>query len=123
MKITNKKIEGFYENSKKVNNICWKDEAIKENLIENPKEVLEESLDNPYGIDIQVNDIEKSGKIVLNIFPKPEDANIELTEEELEIVAGGLMASWTLCVVSDNDNNDTTVGNGNDNDNNGSGNG
>ncbi|CAH0336626.1 hypothetical protein FVB9288_02334 [Flavobacterium sp. CECT 9288] len=94
----------FNEYQNKIINLCWTDETFKQELIANPAETLSKlgaTIDS--NTKIVVNDQSDASVLNINIPPKPDMADIELTEEELEIVAGGQEASirsyfcdWTI---------------------------
>jgi len=95
------------ENSKKnLNTIiqkCWEDESFKQELVANPAKAIEKLSGKPFdskGKKVIVHDQTNPNEIHLNIPANPND--MELTEEELEMVAGGafsLELLWSgICI-------------------------
>ncbi len=74
-------------------NKAWDDPSFKEELIASPMEAIKkatgETLDLPEGISLQVDDESDESAFYVHIRPKPDYENMELTDEELEQVAGG----------------------------------
>ena len=72
-------------------NKAWNDAQFKSELLANPKSTIQSAtgLNVPEGIKIVVNDQTDAGTFYLNIPPKPNFDDIELTDEQLEKVAGG----------------------------------
>jgi len=72
---------------------AWEDENFKQSLIENPENTLSEflgkSIKPPKGKTFRVIDQTSENVIYLNIPSKPDFHELELTEEQLEMVAGG----------------------------------
>ena len=76
------------ELTKKLILTAWSDSAFKKELIENPKAAIEKELNTKLPDDVNVKVVEIDNKTLLLPIPvKPEG---ELTEEQLESVAGGL---------------------------------
>ena len=77
---------------KKLIHKAWEDEAFKNELVANPLATIEKfvggKLDIPAGKRIVVRDQSVEGNLYINIPAVPE-ADVELSEEELERVAGG----------------------------------
>jgi len=75
--------------SNQINNIlskCWADASFKQKLLANPAEVLKaEGVEIPAGYTIQV--LENTDKVVNYVLPP--NPNAELSDSELEAVAGG----------------------------------
>lgn len=73
---------------------AWEDENFKNELIQNPAIAIEkltgEKLDLPKGKTIVVNDQTSDSLVYINIPPKPNMEDLQLTEEQLEAVAGGV---------------------------------
>lgn len=71
----------------------WKDEAFKQQLISNPIDAIEkatgERVNLPKGKTLVVKDQTDSDIIFLNIPPEPKIEDLELSEEQLEVIAGG----------------------------------
>jgi len=72
---------------------AWRNPTFKQELMANPqkavKELTGENFNLPAGKTLEVCDQSKSGVLYLNIPPKPSMDNVELTEDQLEVVAGG----------------------------------
>ena len=71
---------------------AWNDQAFKEKLLNNPKAVLEEELGSPLPETMNVRIIEETeDTIYISLPKKPEEiSSEELSEEDLEAVAGGV---------------------------------
>lgn len=71
----------------------WDDEGFKHELIKDPttviKETFGEELDLPAGKSLVVVDQTDNSKIYFNLKPEPDMDEIELTDEQLELIAGG----------------------------------
>ena len=67
---------------------AWQDPAFKQTLINDPKGTIEKEtgMKIPDGVEIQVHE-ETADTLHLVLPPKPEEG--ELSEEELELAAGG----------------------------------
>ena len=67
---------------------CWKDEALKARFMNDPKAVLTEyGMDVPANIDVNV--VENSDNTVNITMPAAPDGAADLSDEELNNVAGG----------------------------------
>ena len=69
---------------------CWEDETFKQELIADPAQAIEKLSGRPFdakGKKIVVNDQTDPSTVHINIPPNPD--NMELTEDQLEAVAGG----------------------------------
>ncbi|MEO0581438.1 MAG: TOMM propeptide domain-containing protein [Bacteroidota bacterium] len=71
----------------------WADPAFKEKLVANPEDTIRaatgDSLDLPKGKTLVVVDQSDSSKVYLNIPAELDMDEIELTDEQLELIAGG----------------------------------
>lgn len=71
----------------------WEDPAFLTELVANPEQAIESftgmSLSLPAGKQLVVVDQTDTTKVYLNIPPKPNMDEIELTDEQLELIAGG----------------------------------
>lgn len=79
---------------------CWEDETFKNELISNPIDTIEKFIGKPInlpkGQELVIVDQEDKQNVYLNIPAKPNLDNIELTDEQLEMVAGGLFPAILL---------------------------
>ena len=67
---------------------CWKDDALKQRFMADPKAVLaERGIDMPDNIDVKV--VENSDNTVHITMPMAPDGHEELSMEELSQAAGG----------------------------------
>ena len=68
---------------------CWKDEALKQRFMNDPKAVLAE-----YGMDVPdgmtVNVVENADNTVHITMPAPPSGHQDLSDEELSNAAGGI---------------------------------
>ncbi len=72
---------------------AWENETFKNELINSPVQVIEEllgeKLNIPEGKTLVVRDQTDEATVFINIPGEPNMEDMELTEEQLEIVAGG----------------------------------
>ena len=67
---------------------CWKDEALKQRFMSDPKAVLAEyGMDVPDGMDVNV--VENTDTTVHITMPAPPSGGMNLSDEELSNAAGG----------------------------------
>ena len=68
---------------------CWKDEALKQRFMADPKAVLAEyGMDVPDGMNLNV--VENGDTTVHITMPAPPSGHQDLSDEELRNVAGGV---------------------------------
>jgi Nitrile hydratase, alpha chain len=69
---------------------AWQDSSFKQELLSNPKSVLEkEGISLPQNIEVQA--VEENTNTYYIIIPSQPNSGEELSEAELEAVAGGYM--------------------------------
>lgn len=73
---------------------AWEDSAFKQELISNPIEAIENltgiTLNIPEGKTIVVRDQTDSSKLYINIPQNNASDDVELNEDQLELVSGGI---------------------------------
>jgi hypothetical protein len=83
---------------------AWEDEAFKQELMNNPEAAIEKAtgkrFELPAGKRIVVRDQTEENVIYINIPRKPNLDELELTDEQLEKVAGGLAVTATIALVA-----------------------
>jgi hypothetical protein len=71
---------------------AWKDVRFKEKLLKNPKEALKEmGMDVPANFDVRV--VEDKANSITFVLPNPPAKAKELTEQDLQKMAGGMGGS------------------------------
>ncbi|AUC16924.1 TOMM propeptide domain-containing protein [Tenacibaculum sp. SZ-18] len=84
---------------------AWGDENFKNELIANPVDAIEKltgkKLDLPEGKKIVVRDQTNESSVYINIPAKPNIEDLQLTEEQLEAVAGGADLGDLIDVIKD----------------------
>ena len=83
---------------------CWQDEAYKARLVANPVAAIREI--NPdfsivEGKTLVVRDQTDSSTLYINVPPMVDTDDVELSEKELEAVAGGAMSAPRRRVLID----------------------
>ena len=78
---------------------CWKDEALKQRFMADPKAVLAE-----YGMDVPdgmaVNVVENTGTTVHITMPAPPSGSMDLSDDELSNAAGGSLIPGLTCLTT-----------------------
>ena len=70
---------------------CWKDEALKQRFMADPKAVLAEyGMDVPDGMDVNI--VENTDNTVHITMPAPPSGGMDLSDDELSNAAGGINA-------------------------------
>jgi len=87
---------------------AWKDPVFKQNLISNPKQTIESflgrSMNIPEGKNIAVVDQSNPSTIFINIPAEPDMDDMELSEDQLDIVAGGQADPPPVILIISNSN-------------------
>ena len=72
---------------------CWKDEALKQRFMADPKTVLAEyGMDVPDEMDVKV--VENTDNTVHITMPAPPSGHQDLSDVELSNAAGGTIYPW-----------------------------
>jgi len=75
---------------------CWSDDAFKQALIADPAGVLrQEGIELPAGVEVSV--VENTATQFHLVIPHPPS---DLTDEDLEKVAGGYATFWCVCACA-----------------------
>ena len=85
-------MEGPFKKAvQQVINKAWEDDTYRAALINNPNDAIKSvtGLQVPEGINLVFTDQTDSSVSFINIPPKPNADDMELTDEQLEQVAGG----------------------------------
>ncbi|MBO3458669.1 NHLP leader peptide family RiPP precursor [Aetokthonos hydrillicola Thurmond2011] len=73
---------------------AWKDEAYKQELLSNPKAVIEREFGVELPEELQVNiKVEDPNNLYFVLPTKPDFSKVELTDEQLEAAAGGTLSA------------------------------
>lgn len=85
---------------------AWKEPAFKNNLIQNPVATIENYLGHPInlpnGKNLAFVDQTDSTTIFVNIPAEPNMEDMELNEEQLDIVSGGLAGDPPIFIKPNN---------------------
>ena len=78
---------------------AWEDEDFKKELLTNPKTALENEFEISITSDIKIHILEETEKEFYLVLPmNPNDVQSdELTEDELEVIAGGGNPDTAIC--------------------------
>jgi hypothetical protein len=78
----------------------WKDEAYKQQLLNNPKPVIEREFGVQLPSEIGVQVLEENPTTLYFVLPtRPDLSGAELSDEQLETVAGGATPSVVVTVL------------------------
>jgi len=103
MKITKEQQDSGLEFYQTIVAKSWEDQMFKANLIKNPKVAIEELIGQeislPEGMSLVAEDQSDRSIIYLNIHRKIDINEFELSDEQLEMVAGGIFVLSTAAVV------------------------
>jgi ABC-type bacteriocin/lantibiotic exporter with double-glycine peptidase domain len=82
----------------KVISKAWEDSKFRKELLGNPVEAIEKltgvKIVLPEGKELVVVDQTDKSKVYVNLPAEPEIDNLELTEDQLEAIAGGEQMMW-----------------------------
>lgn len=81
--------ETRYELQEKIVSKALSDAAYKQELLANPKAAVEKELGITIPEGVAINIMQETGEQVFLVLPYIEDAEGELSEDQLESVAGG----------------------------------
>jgi hypothetical protein len=81
---------------------AWEDDAFKKALVENPKATIEKELEVTLPADLNIRVFEETRDTICLVLPvNPDDLpEAQISEEELDAVAGGALASGELGLAS-----------------------
>ena len=102
MKTSNKFSSG-QELHDSIINEALKNDSFKKQLINDPRGTINNFANGEFYLSedtkVVVNDLSDSSYVYLNLLPKVDLDDVELSAEELEVVAGG-GTSWTWSLLS-----------------------
>jgi hypothetical protein len=80
---------------------AWKDEAYKQELLSNPKAVIEREFGVEFPADVKVQILEENPTSLYFVLPiSPVTIAQELSQEQLEAIAGGASTFGTVFDIS-----------------------
>lgn len=81
----------FKQVVQQVINKAWEDDAYRASLVNAPKSAIKSltGVDIPAGVNLVFADQTDASVQYVNLPPKPDFDNMELSDEQLELVAGG----------------------------------
>jgi len=75
---------------------AWKDEAYKQELLSNPKAIIEREFGVEFPADVNVQVLEENPTSLHFVLPiSPVSIAQELSQEQLEAIAGGASIEWS----------------------------
>lgn len=83
---------------------AWEDETFRQALIEDPKGTIAAEYGTRFPDDVDLEVVEETPTKAYFVIPVNPAATVELSESELELVAGGESCSMMWCSSSDNTN-------------------
>lgn len=82
---------------------CWEDESFKNELIASPKETIERFTGNPVnvpeGVELVAVDQTNETNVYINIHAPANVDDLQLSDEQLELVAGGEFAALGISLA------------------------
>jgi hypothetical protein len=72
---------------------AWKDDALKQELMNNPKAVYKKEIGQEISENIEIRVLEETANTIYLVMPKKPEHSEELSEEQLEAVAGGWLGA------------------------------
>ena len=91
----------FKQAVQKVINKAWEDDSFRASLVKAPKATIAKvtGLKVPTDVDIVFSDQTDPNVNYINLPPRPNYDNMELSDEQLEIVAGGEVLATPIVVA------------------------
>ncbi|MEH2084225.1 MAG: NHLP leader peptide family RiPP precursor [Nostoc sp.] len=92
---------------------AWESETFKQELINNPKAVINRELRQQLPEDVEIEVLQETSKKVYLVLPENPaqvGSGVELSEEDLEKVAGGISVCLVITSIDQCINNSDTTG-------------
>lgn len=83
-------------------NKAWEDPSYMKELVASPSQAIQTATGHglPEGTNLMIHDQTDPHTVYINIPPKPDFSNMELTDDQLEEVAGGELAVTAVVSVT-----------------------
>ena len=103
MTLSQEQVQEGQDLFQKIINEAWGSSAFKEQLIANPvsaiKQICDKGFSMPEGKQIVVEDQTDSSVIYLNIPAEPNMDDLQLNDEQLQLISGGITPTFVIAGI------------------------